>query len=149
MLVVEYLSNWPAVMESAPLSSYRYGSGVKMWRYTEALGALLARWQRIRRNWIPANSPSVRSAVARGGAALGNSERGCVEVFRVTQAVNPQYPRERRYSARKSAETVRPECCMGGAAGVQSGGHWDQLACDLPSHVLLFRHRNLAAYTIQ
>ena len=39
-LMVELLSTFPIFSDSAPLSSYRYGSEVRVWRYTEALGSL-------------------------------------------------------------------------------------------------------------
>jgi len=38
--MVELLSGYPTLPESAPLSSYRYGNEVRVWGYTEALGAL-------------------------------------------------------------------------------------------------------------
>ena len=39
-LMVELLSGSRTLPESAPLSSYRHGNEVRVWRYTEALGAL-------------------------------------------------------------------------------------------------------------
>ena len=39
-LMVELLSVYPTMPESAPLSSYRCGNEVRVWRYTEALAAL-------------------------------------------------------------------------------------------------------------
>ena len=37
--MVELLSVYPTMPESAPLSSYRYGNEVRVWRYPEALAA--------------------------------------------------------------------------------------------------------------
>lgn len=39
-LMVELLSSFPTLPDSAPLSSYRYNSEVRVWGYTEALGSL-------------------------------------------------------------------------------------------------------------
>ena len=39
-LMVELLSVYPTMPDSAPLSSYRCGNEVRVWRYTEALAAL-------------------------------------------------------------------------------------------------------------
>ena len=39
-LMVELLSGYPTLPESAPLSSYRYGKEVRVRGYTQALGAL-------------------------------------------------------------------------------------------------------------
>ena len=39
-LMVELLSVYPTMPESAPLSSYRCGNEVRVWRYPEALAAL-------------------------------------------------------------------------------------------------------------
>ena len=38
--MVELLSGYPTLPESAPLSSYRFGNEVRVWGYTEALAAL-------------------------------------------------------------------------------------------------------------
>lgn len=99
------------------LSPYRYGNEVRIRGYTEALGEpCLARWQRRRRERIPAKSPSIRSV--RGGGAgrcregLG-SKRGWMDSFRVTQGVHPQKYRGCGCIARKSAEIVRPGYCKG------------------------------------
>ena len=40
VLIVELLSVYPTMPESAPLSSYRRGNEVRVWRYPEALAAL-------------------------------------------------------------------------------------------------------------
>lgn len=39
-LMVELLSRYPTRMESAPLSTYRFGDGVSAWSYMEVLAAL-------------------------------------------------------------------------------------------------------------
>ena len=75
--------------KNAPPSSYRHSHVVRTRGSTEALGALLARRQRIRREMIPANSPSIHSAVVRGRAVKGHSERGWMEIFGVIQGVHP------------------------------------------------------------
>ena len=38
--MMELLSGYSTLPEGGPLSSYRYGNEVRVWRYTEALGIL-------------------------------------------------------------------------------------------------------------
>ena len=72
------MSGYPRLLESAPLSSYRYGNEVSVWRYTEALAALHQVEARLsQRSWPPLITYrcSRKAGGRRGGVAKRDPER--------------------------------------------------------------------------
>ena len=79
-LMVEPLSVYPTLSESAPLSSYRCGNEVREWRYPEALAALrqVAAKAGDDASEVGLHSLCIGTAttlVGRGGVTEGDPER--------------------------------------------------------------------------